>query len=128
VNSIWEGSGNVMCLDVLRAAGRSPDGLVAAMAELKAVQGADRRFDAFCRKLEQDFAGLAPQEGQARRLVERLVLALQGALLLKDGTAEIADAFCASRLAGDGGGAFGTLPPSIDAGVIARQIPPMGPA
>ncbi len=128
VNSIWEGSGNVMCLDVLRAAGRSPDSVAAVMAELKAVQGADRRFDAFCRALEGDFAGHAPQEGQARRLVERLVLALQGALLLKDGTAEIADAFCASRLAGDGRGAFGTLPPSIDAGAIARRIPPLGSA
>jgi putative acyl-CoA dehydrogenase len=126
VNSIWEGSGNVMCLDVLRAAGRSPDSLDAVMAELKAARGADRRFDQFCLKLTDDFTARIPQEGEARRIVERLVLALQGALLLKDGTAEVADAFCASRLDGDHGGAFGTLPGGIDAGRIARAAAPLG--
>jgi putative acyl-CoA dehydrogenase len=125
VNSIWEGSGNIMCLDVLRAAGRSSDGLDAAMAELKAAAGADRRFDAFCTRLSDDLARRAPQEGEARRIVERLVLALQGALLLKHAAPEIADAFCASRLGGDYGGAFGTLPAGIDAGTIARAAAPI---
>jgi putative acyl-CoA dehydrogenase len=128
VNSIWEGSGNVMCLDVLRAAGRSPDSLDAAMAELKAAAGADRRFDVFCTRLSDDFARRTPQEGEARRIVERLVLALQGALLLKHAAPAIADAFCASRLDGDHGGAFGTLPAGIDAGAIARAAAPLGSA
>ncbi len=128
VNSIWEGSGNVMCLDVLRAARRTPDALTAVMSELKNAQGADRRYDQFCRELEGDFADDGSNEGQARRLVERLVLALQGALLIQDGTAEIADAFCASRLSGDGGGVFGTLPRTIDSGVIARRAIPLGEA
>src|ERR1700743_2963896 len=83
VNSIWEGSGNIMCLDVLRAAGRSPDSLDAVMAELKSASGADRRFDAFCTIFTNDFTARAPHESEARRIVERLVLALQGALLLK---------------------------------------------
>ena len=126
VNSIWEGSGNIMCLDVLRAAGRSPDSLDAAMAELKSAAGADRRFDAFCTCLADDFAARAALEGQARRIVERLVLALQGALLLKHAKPAVADAFCASRLDSDHGGAFGTLPVGIDAGRIARAAAPLG--
>ena len=126
VNSIWEGSGNVMCLDVLRAAGRSPDSLDAAMAELHSAAGADRRFDGFCARLADDFAARAPHESEARRIVERLVLALQGALLLKHGTVTVADAFCASRLDGDHGGAFGTMPRGIDAGRIARAAAPLG--
>jgi putative acyl-CoA dehydrogenase len=126
VNSIWEGSGNVMCLDVLRAAARSPDSLDALMAELGTAGGADRRFDAFCAKLEDEFAGRTPHEGEARRIVERLVLALQGALLLKDGTEAIADAFCASRLDGESGRAFGTLPGVVDAARIARAAAPLG--
>jgi putative acyl-CoA dehydrogenase len=125
VNSIWEGSGNVMCLDVLRAAGRSPDSLDAAMTELKSATGADRRFDAFCTRLADDFATRAPHEGEARRIVERLVLALQGALLLKHAEPAIADAFCVSRLDGDRGGAFGTLPAGTDAAGIARAAAPL---
>ncbi|HEX4507833.1 MAG TPA: isovaleryl-CoA dehydrogenase [Alphaproteobacteria bacterium] len=126
VNSIWEGSGNIMCLDVLRAAGRSPDSLDAAMAELKSAAGADHRFDAFCTRLADDFAGQAPHEGEARRIVERLVLALQGALLLKHAQPAVADAFCDSRLGGDHGGAFGTLLASVDADRIARAAAPLG--
>jgi putative acyl-CoA dehydrogenase len=125
VNSIWEGSGNIMCLDVLRAAGRSPDSLDAAMAELKSAAGADRRFDAFCTRLADDFAVRAPHEDEARRIVERLVLALQGALLLKHAEPAVADAFCVSRLGGDHGGAFGTLPAGVDAGSIARAAAPL---
>jgi putative acyl-CoA dehydrogenase len=127
VNSIWEGSGNIMCLDVLRAAARSPDGIDAVLAEVNASRGADRRFDQFYLKLADEFAGgRVPHESEARRIVERLVLALQGALLLRDGTPTIVDAFCASRLDRDSGGAFGTLPRGIDTGRIARAAAPMG--
>jgi putative acyl-CoA dehydrogenase len=127
VNSIWEGSGNIMCLDVLRAAGRSPDSVAAAVAELGAMRGVDPRFDRFCLKLTDDLAAV-PHESEARRIVERLVLALQAALLLKHGTVTVADAFCASRLDGDHGGAFGTLPRGIDTGRIARAATPLGAA
>jgi len=125
VNSIWEGSGNVMCLDVLRAATRTPDSLEAVTADLRAVTGADRRFDRFCAQLESDFVR-RPQEAEARRVTERLVLAIQGALLIRNGSDGVADAFCASRLAGDWGGAFGTLPGTIDAAGIARAAAPIG--
>ncbi len=128
VNSIWEGSGNVMCLDVLRAISRSPEGVAAVVSELKRAGGGDRRFDDFCRGLSDDLAGRAPDEGQARRLVERLVLALQGALLIQGGAPAVADAFCAARLNGEGGGTFGTLPPGIDTAVIARNAVPLGAA
>ncbi len=127
VNSIWEGSGNIMCLDVLRAAARSPDALDAVRAEVRPALGINRRFDRFWAALEGDLAGALPHEGQARRFVERLALAIQGALLIRDGTAEVADAFCASRLDGDSFHALGTLPPGVDARPIARRAAPLGP-
>jgi putative acyl-CoA dehydrogenase len=126
VNSIWEGSGNIMCLDVLRAAAKSPDSLDAVLVELRSAGGADRRYDEFRRKLEGEFAVRTPHEGEARRIVEQLVLALQGALLLKDGTESAADAFCASRLDGQSGRAFGTLPGGVDAARLARAAAPLG--
>ena len=133
LNSIWEGSGNVMCLDVLRAMARRSDALEALRAELAAGAGADRRLDENLAALEADLprggeAG-APHDPEAiergaRRLVERLVLALQGALLVRHAPSAVADAFCASRLAGDRGGAFGTLPVGVDVGaIIARATP-----
>jgi putative acyl-CoA dehydrogenase len=125
VNSIWEGSGNVMCLDVLRAATRTPDSLEALMAELRVSTGADRRFDQFCAQLETDFVR-GPREAEARRVTERLVLAIQGALLIRSSSDGVVDAFCASRLAGDWGGAFGTLPGTIDTAGIARAAAPLG--
>jgi putative acyl-CoA dehydrogenase len=125
VNAIWEGSGNVMCLDVLRAAARTPGARPALEAELAAARGADRRLDAFCRSLDADL-DRDPDEAQARRLVERLALALQGALMVRDADPLSADAFCASRLAGERGGAFGTLPSGADAAAIARRAVPSG--
>lgn len=133
LNSIWEGSGNVMCLDVLRAMARRSDALDALRAELGAGAGADRRLDGNLAALEADLPGGGgadpshdPEviERGARRLVERLVLALQGALLVRHAPSAVADAFCASRLAGDRGGAFGTLPAGVDLGaIIARATP-----
>jgi len=125
VNSIWEGSGNIMCLDVLRAAGRAPDGLEAVRAELRPALGVDARFDRFCERLEAMWSGPVG-EAEARRVVERLALAIQGALMLQHARPAVADAFCASRLAGDWGGAFGTLPSGLDIGAIARAAAPLG--
>ncbi|HLG86974.1 MAG TPA: isovaleryl-CoA dehydrogenase [Alphaproteobacteria bacterium] len=123
VNSIWEGSGNVMCLDVIRALGRSAESLDALRAELKLAAGVDPRFDAFCARLDDD--ALRPvREAGARMLVERLALAVQGSLLLRHAEPAVADAFCASRLEGDHGGAFGTLPTGLDLDGIARAAAP----
>jgi putative acyl-CoA dehydrogenase len=128
VNSIWEGSGNVMCLDVLRAMARQPETVAAVRAEIALAAGLDRRLDAhvaaLAPALDAAGAGLDESEGQARRLVERLVLALQGALLVRHGPEPVAEAFCASRLAPDWGRTFGTLPPKVDLGaILARAWP-----
>jgi putative acyl-CoA dehydrogenase len=128
VNSIWEGSGNVMCLDVLRALGREPGGIEALLTELREARGGDRRLDAWVAALERDLGAggraAETQEGAARRLTERLALALQGALLVRHAPAAVADAFCASRLGGEGGHAFGTLPAGTDWRALAERARP----
>ncbi|MET8570013.1 acyl-CoA dehydrogenase family protein [Streptomyces sp. NPDC004783] len=124
LNSIWEGAGNVQALDVLRALGREPLALDAYLAEVGRARGADHRLDAAIRGLLTELADLEAAEGRARRLVERLALVLQGSLLVRYAPPEVADAFCASRLGGDGGAAFGTLPPTLDlASVVERARP-----
>jgi putative acyl-CoA dehydrogenase len=107
LNSIWEGSGNVIALDVLRAVARDRESLERALAEIGLA--ADPRVAKFA-------AGLAasPREEDARRFTERLAIALQASLVVRFSPAPVADAFCASRLAGDWGRVFGTLPPSAD--------------
>ncbi|HEY5210666.1 MAG TPA: isovaleryl-CoA dehydrogenase [Stellaceae bacterium] len=123
VNSIWEGSGNIMALDVLRALQRTPDTVAALRAELEPARGTDRRYDRFVGQLETLLAG-KPSDAQARRLTEMLVLAVQGALLLQHAPAAVADAFCASRFEG-WSGAFGTLPAGIDAAAIVARAAPV---
>lgn len=123
VNSIWEGSGNVMCLDVLRAIGRTPNAVAVLHGELTG--SGDKRLDAFAAKLEQRMTGAdRTDEAQARVLVRDLVLALQAALLIKHAPAYVADAFCASRLTGESGGAFGTLPRDCEIHKIAERAGP----
>ena len=122
LNSIWEGSGNVICLDVLRALGKEPEAAEALLAELAKTRGADRRLDAHVDSLQALL--VRPEESSARRLVESLALALQGSLLVAHGPKAVADAFCATRLAGDWGRAFGTLPAATDFGrIIERHAP-----
>lgn len=124
VNSIWEGSGNVMCLDVLRAIGRTANAADVLRHELGG--SGEPRLKAFVEKLEKRMgAADRDDEGQARVLVRDLVLALQGALLLKHAPAAVADAFCASRLGGDNGGTFGTLPRGCDTRAIAERAAPL---
>ncbi len=120
--SIWEGSGNVMSLDVLRALVRTPRSLEVFMHEVREAHGADARLDAHVRKLESQFSDPATLETRARRVVEGMALALQGSLLVRHGDPAVADAFCASRLGGDGGLEYGTLPPGSDfETIIARN-------
>jgi putative acyl-CoA dehydrogenase len=118
LNSIWEGSGNVIALDVLRALGSRSAALSAVTAELAAAGGADRRFDAAVRRLQAELADPADLPLRARRLAGLLASCLQAALLLQHAPAAVADAFCASRLAGDWVGVLGTLP----AGTPVREI------
>ncbi len=114
LNNIWEGSGNVICLDVLRVLQRQPDAADAFLAETAKAKGADPRFDDFMRGLEKLMRDPFERERRARRLCEAMAMALQAALLLQHAPSAVADAFCASRLAGNGGRAFGTLPPDLD--------------
>jgi putative acyl-CoA dehydrogenase len=124
VNSIWEGSGNVQCLDLLRAVGKEPDALESVLQEIRAARGGNRHFDRFFDALERRTPELSPVESQARRLVEHLALALQGALLVRHGPPAVADAFCAARLAGEGGLNFGTLPAGTDFDAIIDRSRP----
>ena len=114
LNSIWEGSGNVQCLDLLRGMARSPASVEAFLSEAREADGADERLGAWLAALERELADFEAIEARARRVVERMALALQASLLLRFGDPAVAEAFCASRLAGDGGHAFGTLPPGTD--------------
>ncbi|WP_377271245.1 isovaleryl-CoA dehydrogenase [Peterkaempfera sp. SMS 1(5)a] len=119
--SIWEGSGNVAALDALRAMTRSPASVEAFFTEVGLASGADRRLDAAVTALQKELTDPAELEYRTRRVVESMALVLQGSLLVRHGAPAVADAFCASRLGGDHGGAFGTLPPGTDtAAVIDR--------
>ncbi|MEV6194954.1 acyl-CoA dehydrogenase family protein [Streptomyces sp. NPDC051920] len=121
LNSIWEGSGNVSALDMLRALTREPDSLEAFRAEIGAATGADPRFDVAWRELKGELVLTEDAPLRARRVAERAALVLQASLLVRHAPPAVADAFCASRLAGDRGLAFGTLPPGTDfAGVLER--------
>jgi putative acyl-CoA dehydrogenase len=124
LNSIWEGSGNVNALDVLRAMARTPEAVESFVAELALAAGADRRLDAAVAELRETLADPADAELRARRVVERMALALQGSLLARHAPPYVADAFCASRLGGDGGLAFGTLPRGADVGAILERATP----
>jgi putative acyl-CoA dehydrogenase len=119
--SIWEGSGNVIALDVLRALIKSPAALDAFMGEVEQAAGADARLDAHVASLREELAQPEELEARARRVVERMALALQGSLLVRHGHPAVADAFCASRLAGDGGLAYGTLPAGTDFEAIIER-------
>ncbi|MET9551661.1 acyl-CoA dehydrogenase family protein [Streptomyces sp. NPDC006645] len=114
LNSIWEGSGNVQALDVLRALQREPEALNAFLQEVGEARGADHRLDGAIKDLLTELADLNGIEARARRLVERMALVLQGSLLVRWAPSAVADAFCASRLGGDWGTAFGTLPHTLD--------------
>ena len=111
--SIWEGSGNVQCLDVLRAMVKSPDSLEAYFAEV-AEGESEPRVAAEAKALREELGDMADVEARARRIVERMALLLQGSLMVRYGDEASADAFCASRLGGDWGQAFGTLPAGTD--------------
>jgi len=129
--SIWEGSGNVICLDVLRALARDPSTVEALVHELRSASGADRRLDSYMTQVESDLTGQIKRssqngggevEGQARRLTERLALALQALLIVRHSSAVMADAFIASRLFGDHGNVFGTLPSGVDVASILEPV------
>jgi putative acyl-CoA dehydrogenase len=122
--SIWEGSGNVMSLDVLRALTRTPRSLEVFFGEIEEARGGDRRLDDRVERLKGEFSEPETLETRARRVVEGMAVCLQGSLLVRNGTAAVADAFCASRLAGECGLEYGTLPARCDfESIIERGRP-----
>jgi putative acyl-CoA dehydrogenase len=122
LNSIWEGSGNVICLDALRALQKEPHARDALIDEVRLGRGSDRRLGAAMHQAEALLA--KPEESAARRVVEALAVALQGSLLARHAPAAVSDAFCATRLARDHGYSFGTLPSDVDvAAILARAWP-----
>ncbi|MGZ6706322.1 MAG: acyl-CoA dehydrogenase family protein [Solirubrobacteraceae bacterium] len=126
LSSIWEGSGNVMALDVLRALAKSPEALDAFFAEVGEAAGADARLDAFAAATRDEFCDPEALETRARRIVERLALCLQGSLVVRHAPAAVADAYCAARLDGDAGLNYGTLPAGADTSAIVARHTPAG--
>jgi putative acyl-CoA dehydrogenase len=127
IGTVWEGSGNVIALDVLRALAREPGAAEAFLAECDLAEGGDRAFDAHLARVRAGLAGLLADSSEAaqwgaRRLAEDMALALQGSLLLRHAPAPVAEAFCAARL-GERGLAFGDLPRGCDgAAIIERSL------
>jgi putative acyl-CoA dehydrogenase len=123
LNGIWEGSGNVISLDLLRALSREPDGLPAFLAECERGRGGDARLDAHLDALPAALTPLSGDDAQwsARRAVEDLALAFQASLLVRHAPAAVADAFCAGRLGEARGRVYGTLPAGIDGAAITER-------
>jgi putative acyl-CoA dehydrogenase len=125
VNSIWEGAGNVMCLDVLRALERMPGAAETLLHEMTDAAQDDKRVRAMLARLQRKLSGRdCKDESQARMIVRDLVLAMQAALLLKHAPAPVAEAFCSSRLGEEPGGTFGLLPSGIDCRAIVDRAAP----
>lgn len=127
LNAIWEGSGNVQCLDVLRAARRQPQSMAALVKELRSVEGKNATYDEWLVTMLGALEDEDAVELRARRLVEELALGLQAAVLLRYSPEVVADAFILSRLGGGRGQAFGTLPSTLDFDfIISRHRPMIG--
>ncbi len=125
INAIWEGSGNIQALDMLRAVQRSPEVLDAWFDEIEQCRGGDRCLDAALRQLKDEFSNSEYEQYLARYRVDRLALTMQAALLLRAGNSAVSDAFIASRLGNHGDRSWGTLPRACDAGAIIERGRPI---
>lgn len=124
VNAIWEGSGNVQCLDILRAIEKQPDVLDAYFMELQKAQGVNRRFDTFLNGIKSEFTDTNTLQYRGRIIADKMALGLQAALLLQHSTSDAADAFCLSRLASHGGLNYGTMPTGVNCAAIVERAAP----
>ena len=125
INAIWEGSGNVQCLDILRAIEKQPEVLDAYFAELAKAQGANGHLDRFIHQLQRQMQDTQALQYRARQLADGMALALQGALLVQHAPAYVADAFCAGRLTDRSGLNSGTLPTGLDCAAIIERARPV---
>jgi putative acyl-CoA dehydrogenase len=128
INAIWEGSGNVQCLDMIRAMHKNKGSLEVFMAEISAARGMSKHLDRLIDELGRDFTDSAQLEYGARSVVEKMALAIQSATLLTAGKPLVAEAFCESRLAPSSRGRlYGTLPAGIDCrALVERATPRLG--
>jgi putative acyl-CoA dehydrogenase len=124
LNSIWEGSGNVNCLDVLRAMQRTPESVDAFKRELETTAGADADLDRHVNDIWRELSATDDIQTRARRIVEMMAVALQASLMIRHAPAPIAEAFVTSRVAGDHGRAYGTLPKGLDLETIIERHRP----
>lgn len=124
VNAIWEGSGNVQCLDILRAIEKQPNVLDAYFMELQKAQGANRHFDTFLNGIKSEFTDTNTLQYRGRTIADKMALGLQAALLLQHSTSNVADAFCLSRLASNGGSNYGTMPTGVNCAAIVERAAP----
>ena len=122
LNGIWEGSGNVICLDVLRSVERAPESLAALLEEIGAAAAGNAHLKAALARLQKEFGDRANLESRARRLVELAATALQASLMLRHSDARAAEAFCASRLGNDWGRVLGTLPAGTGCAALAERL------
>ncbi|HEY4343731.1 MAG TPA: isovaleryl-CoA dehydrogenase [Parvibaculum sp.] len=125
VNAIWEGSGNVMCLDVLRALTREPQALDVVLAEFEAARGANVAYDGALDALKDAFTDLGSLEARSRQIVEAMAKVAAGAILVRHAPAAVSDAYCATRLGRDWGDIYGTLPAGADQLAIIERARPV---
>jgi len=124
INTIWEGSGNVQCLDVLRAISKTPAVIDAFFAEVGEARGANAALDQCVAGLVTEMKDPSDKEYRARDLVDRMALSLQASLLVRHAPSFVSDAFCASRLQQRGQHNYGTLPRGLDCtAILARATP-----
>lgn len=125
INTIWEGSGNVQCLDMIRAMNRNPESLDAFMNEVHKAEGKHPLMNRSLSDLQAELSDKNDVEYRSRRIVEKMALTIQASTLLQYGKAEVADAYCKARLdVPNHGWVYGTLPRGIDcASLIARAKP-----
>ncbi|WP_281649029.1 acyl-CoA dehydrogenase family protein [Parendozoicomonas sp. Alg238-R29] len=121
INTIWEGSGNVQCLDVLRVMQKDPGAIDVFVQELELARGNDKDYDRYLNRVKQSFSKIDNREYRARSLVEGLALGLQGSLLLRHGSSTSAEAFCRGRLQGNSGNTYGMLPEGLDCSAIINK-------
>lgn len=121
VNAIWEGSGNVMCLDVLRALAREPQALDVVFAEFDGARGENAAYDGALEALKEAFADFGSLEARSRQVVEQMAKVAAGAILLQHAPSFVSDAYCATRLGRDWGDVYGTLPAGADIAAIVER-------
>lgn len=124
MNSLWEGAGNVNALDLWRAVDREPASVEALLDEIGLAAGADTRLDAAVARLRSELEDPDDRELRSRGVVELAALCLQASLLVRHAAAEVADAFCATRIGHEGGRVYGTLPRGVDVRAIVDRHRP----